>query len=239
MSHHDDGQSLIVKSVEHVENRTPGLAVQIAGRFVCHQDRGVGDQGSRDRHALLLASGELVRAMIEPVGKAHQLKLGDGEFMSLGSGHALVEEWDLDVLDDGEFADQVERLEHESDATSPGAAQGGVIEGCHVEPLEAIAPGSRAIEAAQNVHQGALAAATGSHDREVLAGGNLEIDAPKGFDQDRSVGLEVVLGDRFEIDGGATSDAGAGLGWDRIGGRCDVHIPSVAAAEDGAMLRSR
>ena len=41
----------------------PGGVVQVAGRLVRQQERGAVDQGPGERHPLLLAGGQLVRAV--------------------------------------------------------------------------------------------------------------------------------------------------------------------------------
>ena len=47
-----------------------GGAVEVAGRLVGHQQIGIGDDRPRDRHALLLAAGELTRVMMLAAGEA-------------------------------------------------------------------------------------------------------------------------------------------------------------------------
>ena len=53
-----------------VDDEPAGRAVEIAGRLVGEQQRGLGNQGARDRHALLLAArklpGIMAEAMAEP-----------------------------------------------------------------------------------------------------------------------------------------------------------------------------
>jgi hypothetical protein len=57
--HHDGLPVLAVEALQQVEDFVAGLAVEIAGRLVAEQQRGVGDQGPRDADALLLPARKL------------------------------------------------------------------------------------------------------------------------------------------------------------------------------------
>ena len=59
-----------VELLEQVEDLVGALAVEIAGRLVGDDDLRVGDDGARDRHALLLAAGELARVVVDAVLEA-------------------------------------------------------------------------------------------------------------------------------------------------------------------------
>ncbi len=54
---------------EKVENQLAGALVQIAGRLVGEQQRGVAGEGARDGDALLLSSGKFSGAMFGAVGQ--------------------------------------------------------------------------------------------------------------------------------------------------------------------------
>ena len=67
---HDDRLAeLAVEPVEQVEDLLRRRAVEVAGRLVGDDDRRVGDQRPRDRDALLLPAGELVRDS-DPCGRS-------------------------------------------------------------------------------------------------------------------------------------------------------------------------
>src|SRR5678816_314672 len=60
MRHHDDRLAeLVVELLEERQHFGRRLAVEVAGRLVGHDQRGIGDERARDRHALLLAAGKL------------------------------------------------------------------------------------------------------------------------------------------------------------------------------------
>ena len=51
-----------------------GARVEVAGRLVGEQDRRPGDERARDRHALLLTAGQLVRVVIGPLAEADRAR---------------------------------------------------------------------------------------------------------------------------------------------------------------------
>ena len=54
MGHHHDGLALLaVDQLQQVEDLFRRGAIEVAGGFVADQQRGVRDEGPRDRHALL------------------------------------------------------------------------------------------------------------------------------------------------------------------------------------------
>src|ERR1700675_1036496 len=64
MSDQDNGDSLLaVQVLEDGHDLDAGARIQRAGGLVGENDLRVVDEASRDRHALLLAAGELVRAV--------------------------------------------------------------------------------------------------------------------------------------------------------------------------------
>jgi len=86
--------------------------VEIAGRLVGEQQRRVVHQRPRDGDTLLLASGELIRMVAQPVAEAHGLQRVGGALPALRGGHlARVEQRELDVLERGRAREQVESLE--------------------------------------------------------------------------------------------------------------------------------
>src|SRR6185503_6480715 len=115
--HEDDGDAALdVEALEDAHHLDARLRVEIAGRLVGEQQRRVVHQRPRDGDALLLAAGELVRMVAEPVAETHGLQRLGGALPPIGSGGlARVEQRQLDVLDRGRARQQVEALEHEAD----------------------------------------------------------------------------------------------------------------------------
>ena len=134
-------------------------------------------QRPRDRHPLQLAAGELARqrigAIVEADGGEH---LADAP-LALAGRHAEQRQRQRDVLRDAQVRQHVERLEHEA---QPFAAQDGqrvVVERRQVDAAEPHRTGVGAVEAGDQVEQRGLADARLAHDRDVIARGELEVDA--------------------------------------------------------------
>lgn len=82
--------------------------------------------------------------MLGPMRHADPVESGAGSFSTFGCPKPTIGEWQLDVLIDGEVADQVETLEDESDfaVSNPGAlGQRQVGDGLAIEPIVPVAPG--------------------------------------------------------------------------------------------------
>ena len=75
MSHEDDGDPrLLVELHDKLHDLDAGPGVQIPCRFIGQNQRRPVHQGARDRHSLLLASGELIRVVMLPSFQAHRLQ---------------------------------------------------------------------------------------------------------------------------------------------------------------------
>jgi hypothetical protein len=87
---HDDGLAVLaVERLEQVEDLVAGLAVEVAGRLVAEQERGIGDDAPGDADALLFAAGEGARVVLCAVREAHHRQGGRDVFPALG----LAERW--------------------------------------------------------------------------------------------------------------------------------------------------
>ena len=112
----------------------------------------------------------------------------------------LVEQRHFDVLQHRELLDQVVRLKDEADPRRPNVAELVVVHpGDVVVAQEEVARG-RPVEAAEQVEQRALARAGGTHDRDVVAGGDFERDAANGMH--RLGAHHVVFLEILDADGG-------------------------------------
>jgi hypothetical protein len=114
--------------------------------------------------------------------------------------HAAVGQGELDVLEDGEVADEVEALEDETDVAVADARALAEVEVLHGLAGDGVGAAGGRVEQAQDREQRGLAAAGGAGDRHVFALGDVEVDAGEG------VGLDLVrvedLGQALEPDQG-------------------------------------
>jgi hypothetical protein len=182
------------------EDLLGGLGVQVAGRLVGEHDRGTVDQRSGDGHALLLAAGELGRAVREAVTQADG---GDQRVEPLAVDLAAGQrERQQDVLLGGEDRYEVEGLEDEAEtiAAQPGAAL--VVERGDLLAVDDDRARGRAVEAGEQVHQRRLARARRTHDRRELPGGEAHGDAAQGVHGRLSLAVDTgQVGRRDDLAG--------------------------------------
>ena len=122
------------------EDLVGGLAVEVAGGLIAHQQLRVRHQRARDRDALLLAAGELARLVLGAVGETHHLQRDGDVLLALRGGQLGQQQRQLDVAFGGEHRHQVVELEHEADVV--GAPVGELAAGELVDAAAADA-GSR------------------------------------------------------------------------------------------------
>ena len=162
--------------------------------------RGPVDQRPGDGDPLLLAARHLVGVVVEPIAQPDPLQRLAGPLVPLGGGDPGVEQRQLDVLQRRGARQQVEVLEDEADRLVAEVRQLVVGEAGDVLPLQQVAAGGGAVEAAEQVHQRRLARARGPHDGDELALRDLERDAAERRQLD--VAHPVDLGDVLQLDQG-------------------------------------
>ncbi len=174
------------------------LAVERAGGLVGEDDAAAVHQRAGDRHALLLAAGELVGLVLQAIGQAQRGEQFGRARMARLRRHAGVDRGDLDVLLCGGRGDQVVALEHEAEGLAPQLRKLVAVQARHVAPHEAIGAAARAVQAAEDVHQRGLARARGAHDGDELAGVDLQRHVVQHLH--RQLAAAVGLGHRLEPD---------------------------------------
>src|SRR5690606_22475892 len=198
---HDDG--LAVFAVEHLqqaEDLVGGLAVEVAGGLVADQQGGVGDQGAGDRHALLLAAGELAGLVPGALGQTDQAQRHLGAPGPLGAAHLAQQQRQLDVLLRAQHRQQVVELEDEADVLGAPARQFAGLELVDALAVDADAAGGGRVQAADQVQQGGLARARRAHQGDEGTALDLEVDAVQHFHLLLAAG--VVLGELPDLDQG-------------------------------------
>ena len=122
--------------------------------------------------------------VVEPIAQADQAGHLDRPFLGLGADLAgpLVGQRELDVLEDRVLLDQVVRLEDEAEVAAADLGELVVVEPGDVAAAQEVLAAGGAVEAAQQVEHGALARARRAHDGDVLAGVEVDRDAPQGVD---------------------------------------------------------
>src|SRR6266513_347061 len=223
--HHAHRRAAAVQRPQQVHHRLAVTGVEIPRGLVGEQDRGIAHHRARDRDSLLLAPGELHRVMLRAMHHADPLERLLHALGALRPRHATVGERQLDILGDGEIADQIEGLEHEADPPVADSGSLGRRQVSHRLVLEQVAPVARRIEQTENREERRLAASRRAVDRDVLALTDLEVHVRQ------RVGLDLVgeedLSDAVELHVRRT------IPWHRISSLSCVRcrLPGVRVAD--------
>ncbi|MNP08724.1 hypothetical protein D3C76_1008040 [compost metagenome] len=223
MRHHQHGQVVLAaQPADHVQHLATQLRVQRRGHFVEQHHLGPHRQRPGNRHALLLATGQLRRVMLELVAQANHLQQLGCPFARLGRLHAQHLDRGLDhVLQGTHVREQVETLEHHADLR-PHFAYMALVG----DELRAVAPGHvgerfaidfdhalvDALKRHQYPQQRRLARAAGADDRHLFTGGDIEVEAVEHGEAAVAFGHVLEADDRL-------SDGRCGhVGVQRLGG---------------------
>ena len=197
--HHDGLAVLAVERLQQAQDLLGRLPVQVAGGLVADQQGRVGDDGAGDGHALLLAAGQFVRAVLRAVAQADQLQCDFGIALALRAGQAGQQQRQLDVALRGQHRHQVVELEHVADVLAAPVRELAALHRVDALAVDGDLPARGDVEAADQVEQGGLARAGGAHERHEIAAGDVQVHAVQDFDLLRTtlVGLgEVVDADQ-------------------------------------------
>ncbi len=136
--------------------------------------------------------------MAHAVGHADRAQRPFGALPALGAPQAGVGERQLDVDERAGARDEVEALEDEADLAVAQVGEIVLVHLADVHAVDLIAAARWYVQAAEDVHQRALAAAGAAHDRHQVAG----VDAQRDLAQRAHADLSEVedLGDGVHLD---------------------------------------
>ena len=177
--------------------------VEIAGGFVGEEEGGAAGEGAGDGGALHFAAAELVGKVGGAVGEADQIE----HFLDAGAGFirgiTAEEEGEFDILANGHGGEEVEELEDDAEGVAAVVREFAFAGGVEREAVHADLAGGGCVEAAEDVEEGAFAAAAGAGDGGEVAGCEIEGDAVEGADFSGAGGIDSR--DLAEFDHGAAS----------------------------------
>src|SRR3989338_6267755 len=195
-----DGDAFAVQLFEQRHDFFAGLAVEVAGGFIRKNQTRAVDQGARNRHALLLASGNLVGHGVRLVFQADLAEHLMGAPLALLAFHAAVDQRQAHVFQQRHARQQIEALEHEADGAIAQQCQLVLAQFRNVAAIQQIAPGRRLVETPEEIHEGGFAGTGRPHDRDEFAGNDAETDIFQCRKQ--SGGSFVGLVQAFDADDG-------------------------------------
>ncbi len=204
----DHRASFEVQTGENPKHVLGGVRVEVARRLVRQNQRRIGHDRARHRDALLLAPGELGGKVVHTAGHAHRLQRERGPPPALAAIQAGVGERQLDIGDRGRARHEVEALEDEADLAVAQVREVVLVELAGVHAVDQVAPGGGYVQAAEDVHECALATARAAHDRDEVAALDAQRDAAQRMHADRADA--VGLADRAHVDHGGARAPAAG-----------------------------
>ena len=156
----EGGAAAGVEFEQQVADVLAGGMVERAGRFVGEQDARAGDEGTCQRHALLLATGQLARVVAGAMGQADLGQHLVHPCAVLASGQFQRQ---CDVLGGSQRRQQVEALEHEADARAQ-LGPSFLIQVAQVLARQRDVAAAGQVQSGQQAEQGGLAGPRGTDD---------------------------------------------------------------------------
>src|SRR5688572_14224758 len=193
-----EGVAGAMQVLEQRKDLRAGTAVEVSGRLIGQQQLRAGHERARNGEALALAAGKLGRAMAGAVAEPHPLERFPRTAVPLGSADARIDERHLDVSQRALPRQQGKCLEHEADLAIPDFRQLKLRQLRNGAPAKPVASCVGRVEAAEQVHQGGLAAARGAHDRYILTAVHDQIDPAQSVN--RRISHRVMAAETFGAD---------------------------------------
>jgi hypothetical protein len=158
----------IVEAAKPDPQVLPDARVEGPERLVEQQHLGLHGQRPRQRHALPLPAGELVRIPVREAVEVHQLEQLVDAPHDLGLGALADLQAEGDVLPDRHVLESGVVLEHEADVALLRGQPG------RIRARDQDRPGVRALEPRDHAQEGRLAAAAGAEQSREAAVGHLD-----------------------------------------------------------------
>ena len=136
MRDHDDGRALAIDFLEQFHHAARHQRIEIAGRFVGHQQARRTGQRTRDRDALLLAARQFRRIVLHARSQADARQRFVDALLALGAVEAAIAQRNVDVVGDVQIGNQIEALEDETDLLVAQLRTRVVVHAFHVDAIE-------------------------------------------------------------------------------------------------------
>ncbi|CPK71638.1 Uncharacterised protein [Bordetella pertussis] len=153
----------------------PQLLVQVGQGLVQQQHLRLDDDGARQRHALLLATGQLVGTAPPEVGQTHEFERGGDLVADLGARQAPLDQAEGNVVPHRHVRPQRIVLEHHADIAVPGRR------GADVAAVDQQLPMALPVEAGDQAQQGGFARSRRAEQGEEFAGLDMDADVLEDF----------------------------------------------------------
>src|SRR5204862_43047 len=155
-----------VDLAEEIEDARAGVGVEIRGRLVSDHELRIAGHRARDRHALALAAGELIRTLARVIGEADELEPALDALATLAARRPAQQQRILDVLPRREHRNQIEGLEDEAEDVATRGGEPVQRQRGDVGAVDDDPSAIRLVDAADEVEERRFAAARGTGERE-------------------------------------------------------------------------
>ena len=178
------GGAFVADEAEELgEDAVGGVLVEVAGGLVRQHQRGAVGERAGDGDALLLAAGQLRRAVLEAVADAERGQELRRALLGGGAFGAVDELRQDDVLGRVEIGQQMVELVDEAEPVAADRGAPGGVELRRFLAGDADRALEPALEQADRLEQGRLARARGAEQRDDLARRDREVDAAQDVDR--------------------------------------------------------
>ena len=157
--------------------------VQRAGRLVGQDHRAAIHQGPRDRYALLLPAGELARPVVRARAQPQALQQQSRAGLALLRTAARVDGRKRHVVLRCQLSEKLVALEDKAEMLAPQPRQSVRVQVRHFLPGHPVAARGRAVQRAEDVHEGGFARTRGAHDGHHLSRLDAQVDAVEHGDR--------------------------------------------------------
>jgi|GEM_PF-5899945 len=182
MCHHNDGASLLVKSLQNVHDFSRCSGIEISRRFIGENDHRVSDKRSCNGNPLLLTTRKLVRGMVFTLLQANLAQLHQG-FLATISRFTAVDMGEAYIVEEVHPFEKMKLLKYKSGCR---IAQGRkfvisqIIDAC---AQKSVFTAVRLVQHAQNMHERRLSGTGCAHNCDKLSFVNAERNTPERLDR--------------------------------------------------------
>ena len=138
---HYDRRSVTIELIQQIEDFLAVGGVEVAGRLVRQNQFWTGDDRTGNGDALLLSAGQLLRPVIAAMRNVHSLQNCLHPLLPFLRRYVLIQQRQHDVFRYGQFIDQVEALEDETNVVLADVRQPAFRVSCNIFLQKRIAAG--------------------------------------------------------------------------------------------------
>jgi hypothetical protein len=175
---------------QQIDDLLAGGFVEIAGRLVRHQDRGVRRQRPGERHALLFAAGQLRGIVMQAVAEANRVEFLRRARRGIGIAGQLQRH--CDILQCRHGRNQMERLEYDADLAAAKARQRVFVESIERGAIDHHLSAVGTLQSRHHHQKGGFSRPRRTDQADRFAGGDAQADIfqdvhPRGAAAEREI----------------------------------------------------